>query len=312
MMRWIDLIQRYRTTTNVTGTILVGWLLSAIVGQTIGFLVPASKDFSGPSVAAVSEIDTLALARSNTQAIDYYMPICERNIFDSLKRSPCADEAAAGEEQPVQLDLNSPPVKSDIGAKLLGTMVSTNPNFSFGTIAPRGSGESQSYYIDDTLMDEAKIYDIQRNRVFFIRNGHREYIEVENLPSIYGSGPVVDSVPAPSAGEGIKHEGDKVIVARAKVDATLGDLNNIIQQARMVPHFEGGQVSGFKVFAIRPGSIFQELGLKNGDVIQRINGAEINTVEKAIPMLQLARTENSLTIDLNRRGQKQTLSIEIR
>ena len=47
------------------------------------------------------------------------------------------------------------------------------------------------------------------------------------------------------------------------------------------------------------------------DVIHRINGNEINSVEKAIPMLQLARNESSITIDLTRRGAKKTLSIDI-
>jgi general secretion pathway protein C len=80
----------------------------------------------------------------------------------------------------------------------------------------------------------------------------------------------------------------------------------------MVPNFENGVVNGFKVFAIKSGSIFQELGLKNGDVIQRINGTEIDSVEKAIPMLQLLKTESAISIDLSRGGAKKTLSIEIR
>jgi general secretion pathway protein C len=159
-------------------------------------------------------------------------------------------------------------------------------------------------------MNEGKIYEIQRNKVYFVRNGHREYLEVENLPNIYMSSP--GERPDGGTGAGIRLEGDKAIVARAKVEATLGDLNQVIQQARMVPNFKGGAVDGFKIFAIRPDSIFSELGIKNGDVIQRINGTEINSVEKAIPMLQLARNENAITIDLTRNGAKKTLSIEIR
>jgi general secretion pathway protein C len=111
---------------------------------------------------------------------------------------------------------------------------------------------------------------------------------------------------------GIRLEGDKAYISRAKVDSTLADLNNIIQQARMVPNMNNGQVDGFRVFAIAPGSIFQELGLQNGDVISRINGTEVNSVEKAIPMLQLLRTEPSVSIDLVRGGSKKTLNLEIR
>jgi len=312
-VRWIYLIEKYRTITNICGTVLVSWILSAIAGQAIGLLLPEPKGI-GPRSNYSASLDprSLALAAATTRRLDYYMPICERNIFDSLKRTPCMEEEGPIEEGVRPADLDSEPVKSDINAKLLGTTVSTNPNFSFATIAPKKEKKSQNYYVDDVLMEEARLYDVQRNIVFFVRNGRREFIQVDSLPAIYKSR-LSAAVPVPAASSGgVKREGNKVIISREKVEATLGDLNKIIQQARMVPHFEGGQVKGFKIFAIRPNSIFQQLGLKNGDVIQRINGTEINSVEKAIPMLQMARNESNISIDLTRRGAKQTLSIEIR
>ena len=36
---------------------------------------------------------------------------------------------------------------------------------------------------------------------------------------------------------------------------------------RAVPHFEGGQSTGFRLFAIRQGSLFDKIGLKNGDIL---------------------------------------------
>ncbi|MFH1018160.1 MAG: type II secretion system protein GspC [Pseudomonadota bacterium] len=309
-VRWVQFLERYRTITNVVGTVLVGWILSLIVSQIIGLLLAGQGTAPLPPRTAPALLQNGDDLLAQEKKLAFYMPVCDRNIFDSKKRAVCEAEAPEGSETGAPLDLNAAPIKSDLAATLLGTMVSTNPNYSFATIQAKGSQGADPYYIDQVLMSEAKIYDVQRNKVYFIRNGHREYLEVENLPNIYMSAPSLGG--AEPSGAGVRLEGDKAIVARSKVDATLGDLNQVIQQARMVPNFKGGAVDGFKIFAIRPGSIFSELGLQNGDVVERINGTEINSVEKAIPMLQLARNENTITIDLTRNGVKKSLSIEIR
>lgn len=79
----------------------------------------------------------------------------------------------------------------------------------------------------------------------------------------------------------------------------------------MVPNYDNGQVNGLKIFGIRGGSIFSDLGLQNGDVINNINGTAIDSLEKALPMLQLLKTESSYTIDITRGGTKQTMNISI-
>ncbi len=312
------LIEKYRSVTNMVGTILISWILSAIVGQVIGYLLPSSKTVANAFSAISDEEkeDFSLLMRSDAMTVAYYSPICERNIFSAQHRGSCVDEAPLLEEEvgPRQ-DLNAPPIKSDLSATLLGTMVSTNPKVSFATISTKNGKDSANYHIDDMIMEEGKIYDIQRNRVYFIRNGHKEYIEIPFLPAITDSSGSISSYgnPSPSPTDGIKRMGDKLIISRAKVDSTLGDLNQVIQQSRMVPNYEGGVVNGFKIFAIRPGSIFDELGLKNGDVVQRINGTEIDDVSKALPMLQLLKAEtSSISIDITRGGTKKTLTIDIR
>ncbi|MFH1261923.1 MAG: type II secretion system protein GspC [Pseudomonadota bacterium] len=305
-MRWTYLIiDRYRTITNIAGTVLFAWLLSAIVGQVIGMVL--SKKAPTQITIPNSSSEDRSLFAMQAEDVKSYIPICERNIFDSQRRTPCGlPELEPEDEQ----DLDASPVKSDIAATLIGTIVWSDPNRSYATIAPR-SGEASNYHIGDSILNEAKIYDVQRNRVFFIRNGHREYIEVERLASIYGDSGGSQSGPPPSGG-GIRRVGDKTIVNRSKVDQVLGNLNQIVQESRMVPNLDNGVVNGFKIFAIKPGSIFQDLGIQNGDVIQRINGTEIDSVEKAVPMLQVLRDQSAISIDLLRGGTKKTLSIDIR
>ncbi|MEZ4845876.1 MAG: type II secretion system protein GspC [Bdellovibrionota bacterium] len=303
-------VERQQKIANMVGTILVAWILSALVCSFIGLFLPSPS----PIAAARASVDSSTAAPAfdpMQRNIAFYMPICERNLFDSAKQSSCDNRPAFSpiQDESPQFDSDADPVKSSINAKLLGTMVSTNDKFSFATVSEGGKKEPETYKIGDLISGIAKIYAIERNRVYFTNAGRKEYLEVDRLPNIYRT--PQPSTAAPAASSGVKVDGNKVTISKAKVDSTLQDLNQVIQQARMVPNYENGQVDGFKVFGIRSGSIFQDLGLQNGDVINNINGTQIDSLEKALPMLQLLKTESSYTIDITRKGAKQTMSINI-
>ena len=299
-------IERHRWLTNIVGTMLLAWMLSGVASQFIGFLIPKPKTAAVPAAAAF-DAERPSLFAMGARDTSFYMPICERNIFDSQKRTVCTEDIPTNEE----FDPDAAPVKSDLGAVLLGTMVFTNPDISFATIAPSQGAEAQNFRIGEVMPGDAKIYDIQRNIVYFTRRGRKEYIEVDRIANAMGGSGGLNTF-TPSASDGIKVSGDNITVTRAKVEASLSDLNKIIQDSRMSPNVgPDGKVDGFKVFAIRRGSIFEQLGLKNGDVINRINGTAIDSIEKALPMLQLLKGESSISIDMKRGGSSKTLSITV-
>ena len=73
-----------------------------------------------------------------------------------------------------------------------------------------------------------------------------------------------------------------------------------------------GAANGFRIFAIRRNSLFQKLGLKNNDVVQRVNGMELNDPARAMGLLDELKGENRLTIDVLRGKEPRTLTYEIR
>jgi general secretion pathway protein C len=86
------------------------------------------------------------------------------------------------------------------------------------------------------------------------------------------------------------------------VDKALSDINNILTQARAVPNFENGVASGYKLFQIVPGSIYDKLGLQNGDVITGLNGEPINDPGKAFEMMSQLKTSNHLELQVRKEG----------
>jgi S1-C subfamily serine protease len=98
---------------------------------------------------------------------------------------------------------------------------------------------------------------------------------------------------------------------RATADALLADPSTMAKGARVVPAIRNGQPDGFKLYAIRPSSVYARLGFQNGDTIRAINGYEMTSPDKALELYTKARNANDLTFDLWRRGKSVMLNIEI-
>jgi general secretion pathway protein C len=73
-------------------------------------------------------------------------------------------------------------------------------------------------------------------------------------------------------------------------------------QARIVPAFKDGVAQGFKLFSIRPDSIYTKIGIQNGDVIRRINGYDLNSPEKALEIYSKLKEASRIDIEVERNG----------
>lgn len=255
--------------------------------------------------------------------LDFYAPITDRNIFDSQNRQPNESRPSRSAQIDVpERPSYSAPVKSSMSANLVGTMVFSDPAYSFARIN-RGSGDAENFYTGDSLYGEATVKKIERNRVYIMRDERMEYLEIEGprasvMPSY---APVERSIARPLnsapvaeiSSEDVRSLGEnKYMLNRKMVDSLLSNYNAVLTQARAVPNFQDGKANGFKVFAIQKNSIYDVIGIKNGDVLTRVNGGDINSLEKVLTLFTQLRNESAISIDLERGGQKMTMEYEIR
>ena len=82
--------------------------------------------------------------------------------------------------------------------------------------------------------------------------------------------------------------------------------------ARFVPSLKDGKPNGFKLYAIKPDSMFAKLGLQNGDTIQAINGTSVSSADSALDVYVQLRDAKELQVSLLRRGSVITLFYTIR
>lgn len=99
-------------------------------------------------------------------------------------------------------------------------------------------------------------------------------------------------------------------VPRDTVEAWTADPSQVTSGGRAVPVMDAGAQSGFRLYAIRPGSAYAALGLEDGDVIRAINGTRLRSGDHALELIAASTTQ--ITLDLLRRGQPVILNYLIK
>jgi len=95
-------------------------------------------------------------------------------------------------------------------------------------------------------------------------------------------------------------------IPRAELDAVRTNFHDVLKKVRLVP-----VRGGFKVFSIKPGSIFARVGLENGDVLTAVNGEILSSPGSLVGLYGQLGTIEEVTVDLTRRGRGNTLRYRI-
>ncbi len=274
-----------------------------------------------------------------------FVAAANANIFEG-KREIVVDEP--GPEPVAPLDggewWNAP--KSSLRLRLVGTIAFSEPEFCLASIVDEGKSGSGAEVnsINDCVFpdisnmspedqklvgkpapcnkigDVAVLKRVEPERVFILNTseGRIEYLAL-NEPPASGEPPPPPAIKSEEPkgdgkdiGEGIVKTGENTYgVPRAAVDGALNNLSELATQARVVPAFEGGKAVGFKLFSIKPGSLYSKIGLQNGDVINRINGYEMSSPEKGLEVYSKLKDSTNITVDVKRRGKPMTLDYAI-
>jgi len=244
-------------------------------------------------------------------------PLAARNMFCSECLPPDPVEDDTGPQGPGVPNTSLP-------LRVVATNVSSEEKYSFATIQNTESEARGSYGIEEMIPSAGKVVRIRGKYVDF-RNSSSQRVERIQLlgkdaptPAVAATAPVARPTSprnevAQMIDDGVKKDGENSWeVKRSLVDKILENPALVARGARIVPSIRNGKPNGFKLYAIRPNSIYAKIGLMNGDTINAINGFELTTADKALEVYTKVREANNLTVNLTRRGKPLTNTISIR
>lgn len=171
----------------------------------------------------------------------------------------------------------------------------------FAIIEDNSKKVQDVFGLNDTVFTQGIIKAIQNDAVKLERNGKVELLTLKDpLPGL-GS--------ADNAGDA---EQTDFSISDEEVSAALANLPQLMTQARAVPYFRNGKSIGLRMFAIQMGSIYQKLGLKNGDILLAINDNDLGDPTKALTLFEQLKSERSLNVKLERESRNLDMRYTIR
>ncbi|MEW6330106.1 MAG: type II secretion system protein N [Pseudomonadota bacterium] len=169
------------------------------------------------------------------------------------------------------------------------------------------NGQAQEpFAVGQTVTGSAVLQAVYPDRVVIRRNGALESLLLEGADSSQALpetlAPAINRT-AGVPGEIVRETGaNQYMVAREQLAAQMR-TPDFLKQATLVPSSGGG----FLVRQIQPGSLYEKLGMRAGDVIKSVNGQPINSAEDAIRLYQQMPSISSVQMEITRGGRSESL-----
>jgi len=256
------------------------------------------------------------------RALAEYKTIVTSNLFSAQQA-----ETAGGESAGNSPDATQAPQRSSL-LRLKGTIVQNRPEDSFAVLEVAQSGKQGLYRVGDQV-EGMEILRVLPEWVEIREGGSVVRLAMSKSESEGGAAAVSrpqsegETSEAPSMRPGSSSAGqsggvarmvgaNSYIIDRNSLNQGLSDLSTVMSKVMVQPFIKDGQPHGFQVSSIAPGSLVTELGLRNNDVVVRINGAPIRQPDDVIGFYRQFQQLDTVRLEIERAGRPVTLTYSMR
>jgi general secretion pathway protein C len=299
-------------TANAALAVLCCWIVAGMAGNIAGgVLAPAAPAEAAPLPAAA------ATARGWPER----QVILDRNLFNAALLAPGGDETAD--------DL----AKTKLPLKLLGTAAGGDPKRSWAAVEDLEKRQHLVVRVADRLQGKAEVIKIERRRIVLRNGGSLEELALDGDDKGGAAGGVrsasargrnyrrpMAAVPPPtedtsgnSPVERVQRlADDRFGVSREDVESVANNPAALFSQARILPKYEEGQMVGVQLNSIQAGSLFEQIGIQNGDTITEFNGIHITSQQDSAAVLRQLTEASEFNVTVQGAdGQPRRLTYEL-
>ncbi|MBT3257775.1 MAG: PDZ domain-containing protein [Deltaproteobacteria bacterium] len=221
--------------------------------------------------------------------------------YDKISRrgllgGPVTDREEKAEEMGAEQIAALKPTSLNI--VLLGT-VSGPQRIAFAVMEEKGKNKQGLYQIGDRVQG-ALIKKVLRGKVIIEVKGKDEILEMEQAKT--------GKRGSRGAGAGRRDDGYTITVGHDDLQKSLGNINSLLTQVRIRPLIKNGKPAGLVLSHVKPRSIFAKLGLKNGDVVKKIDNKLIKSPDDAFAFYNRLKSGAELSLEINRGSETKTLN----
>jgi len=165
------------------------------------------------------------------------------------------------------------------------------------------------YYLKrNEEIDGYKIKKILKNQVKMIKNKKEYTLEINDEPILRVSGRQSGLINEFNNSNYISH-----ILSKTEFEKKIyNNLNQIFQTLTLVPNVnENNIMTGVRIANLVPGSLIYQYGARQGDIILRVNGHKIDSMEKGYKLWENVKNENYIEVEILRDNKPIIFAFEI-
>lgn len=292
-------MNRWLLPINSALVVLIIAALALIASDLVSFRI--SRLFPSKTLKPVQQLTV----PQGTEELMSFAPILVKGLFGKATQGPLTPVVAKSSEK------TPAPAFNQADFVLLGT-VQGSFRESFALIQKISSKEERVFRMGDTVYNVGPLMSVKKEYVEILAGKVRAKIMTPSASATAASAPApVGGAPTANTLAAQTGAGNYIIDQRA-LNASLDNIGQAMTDARLLPSMKDGKVEGFRASEVKPQGIFGTIGIKNGDILLRMNDFPIDSPEKAIQSFATLKGQSRIRLDLIRDGQPATFNYDIR
>jgi general secretion pathway protein C len=284
----------------------VSWVVNSALGVLACFLLAHSVNSVLAALLAVPPAGTSATTSAGPPTASRPWSdreiILERNLFNASTLTPAAGALAEAEVLEA----------TELPLTLLGTAAAADPELSWAAIEDRESQQTLVLRIGDSVRNQAQVRRIERKRIVLEENGALRELalaEADGLPT--APAPLRPAARTAARAPRPRPMSPPPNPATMPDETAARSPARLFSEARILPKYEAGQMVGVQVSAIKPGSLFEQMGVQEGDVITELNGIRIDSPEQSAKILLELTKSEPFTVQVEGASGTRTLNVDL-
>lgn len=265
-----------------------------------------------PSAAPVAKVSVSEPGRAWSDR----QLILDRNLFQVSTLLP---EKPAGVEPAVT---NEELEATRLPLKLLGTISANDQAAAWAAVEDQQNHKKIIVRVDQRLLDKATVIRIERRRIVLQNGAKREELALDDDEAVPGGGVRQASArpaaaPAPPGADDLRERIKRLSegsfqIQREDVEEAVRNPAELFSEARILPKYDNGSMVGVQLSSIKPGSLFEEIGIQNGDTVTQVNGITVTSPQDSAALLKELTSASEFKVNvLGADGQTRSLTYSI-
>ena len=239
-----------------------------------------------------------------SEDLSFYAPILTSGLFGKAAQgqlTPITNATAAAQ---------AAPVTAPAELMLLGTAVGSFRE-TFALVQHTIKKEERVFRLGDLVFDAGRLVEVGKESAFIVINNKKVELLTPMTPAATASNPA-QAAPANTPAAVTPQGGGSYVIDQRALNQTLDNPAKAMTDARLLPSQKDGKVEGFRASEVKPNGLFAMIGIKNGDVLLRLNDFPMDSPDKALQSFIALKGQTRLKLDLIRDGQPATFNYDIR